>query len=135
MAEGDRAVLEAAKLYSFPRLNGMRPEAMVAELAAVQRLDALYRIVPAETIVDIPRLSTGIAGVMSKKPADTIAALEMLDQLRRSGGSEAFWTELVRAYSDDRLPKIFLVAHLTFTLALRAALRTPSPQVHPSDGP
>lgn len=75
VAEADKATLDAAKLYIFTRLNGMKPEASVAELATVQRLDALYRVVPTEKTVDVPRLSTAIAGVMSKKPADTIAAL------------------------------------------------------------
>jgi len=71
----------------------MNPEGLVAELATVQRIDALYQLVQAQKGVDVPRLSTGIAGVMSKKPADTIAALELLDHCgtrvgrRRSGSS------------------------------------------------
>lgn len=135
VAEGDKAVLEAAKLYIFPRLNGMNPEGMVAELSTVQRLDALFRLVPTETAVDIPRLSTGIAGVMSKKPADTIAAVEMLDQLRAMKGSEAFWTEHVAPYSDDRLRKIFLVADRKVIEALRDALDQAPPKVHHKVGP
>jgi hypothetical protein len=135
VAEGDKASLDAAKLYIFARLNGMKPEALVAELATVQRLDGLYRVVPTEKTVDVPRLSTAIAGVMSEKPADTIAALEMLDHLRSSGGSETFWTEHVAPFSDDQLRKIFLVADRKVVVALRDALDKAPPKVHRKVGP
>ena len=115
-------MVDAAKRYIFPRLNGMNPEGLVAELAAVQRIDALYRLIPAQKGVDVPRLSTGIAGVMSKKPTDTIAALEMLDHLRDTGGSEAFWTERIAPLSAARLREVLLVADRTVIVALRDAI-------------
>ncbi|HEY4227982.1 MAG TPA: hypothetical protein VGM49_06555 [Candidatus Limnocylindrales bacterium] len=117
----------------------MNPERMVAELATVVRLDALYRVLstglPTGMAVDIPRLSTGIAGVLSKKPADTIAALEMLDQLRNAKGSEAFWTEHVAPLSNARLQAILLVADRKMIVALRDALDTAPPKVHHKVGP
>lgn len=135
IAESDKAGQDAARLYIYPRLNGMKPEALVADLATVQRPDVLYQLLPKQTTVDIPRLATAIAGVMSKKPADTLAALEMLDQLRNSKGSEAFWTEHVATYSDDQLRKIFLVADRRVIVALRDALDNAPPKVHKKVGP
>ena len=135
MAEGDQATFDAAKLYIFPRLNGMNPEGLVGELVTVQRIDALYRLIPAEKGVDVPRLSTGIAGVMSKKPTDTVAALEMLDHLRNTGGSEAFWTERVAPLSAARLREVLLVADRTVIVALRDALDQAPPKVHQKVGP
>jgi hypothetical protein len=135
IAESDKAGQDAAKLYIYPRLNGMKPEALVADLATVQRPDVLYQLLPKQTTVDIPRLATAIAGVMSKKPADTLAALEMLDQLRNSKGSEAFWSEHVATYSSDQLRKIFLVADRKVIVALRDALDNAPPKVHRKVGP
>ena len=113
----------------------MNPEGLVAELGTVQRIDALYRLIPTEKGVDVPRLSTGIAGVMSKKPTDTIAALEMLDQLRNTGGSEAFWTENVAPLPAARLRAILLVADRAVIVALRDALDQAPPKVHQKVGP
>ena len=135
VAENDGAVVDAAKLYIFPRLNGMNPEGLVAELATVQRIDALYHLVQAQKGVDVPRLSTGIAGVMSKKPADTIAALELLDHLRNTGGSEAFWIERIAPLSAARLREILLVADRTVIVALRDAIDQAPPKVHQKVGP
>jgi hypothetical protein len=135
VAQGDKVAQEAAKAFIFPRLNGMNPEGLVAELGTVQRLDALYRVVATQTAVDIPRLSTAIAGVMSKKPADTLAALEMLDSLRSSGGSEAFWTENVAPLSATRLREILLVADHKVIVALQDALDQAPPKVHQKIGP
>jgi hypothetical protein len=134
-AEGDWATVDAAKLFVFPRLNGMNPEGMVAELETVQRIDALYHQVRRQTGVDVPRLLTGTGGVLSKKPADTIAALEMLDQLRNTGGSEAFWTDQIAPLKPARLREILLVADRTVIVALRDALDQAPPKVHQKVGP
>ena len=135
VAEGDGDTIGATRTFIFSRLNGMNPEALVAELGSVQRLDALYRVIGSQKGVDVPRLSTAIAGVMSKKPEDTVAALQMLDQLRSSGGSEAFWTDQVAQYTNDRLRKIFLVSDRKVITALRDALDKASPEVHRKVGP
>jgi hypothetical protein len=134
-ADGDKGVQETAKGYIYARLDGMKPDALIADLATVQRLDVLYHLLPKRTNVDIPRLATAMAGVMSKKSADTLLALEMLDQLRSSKGSEAFWTEHVAPYTKDQLQKIFLVADRKVIEALRDALETAPPQVHKKVGP
>ena len=102
------AVLEAAKLLIFPRLNGMNPEGMVAELSYREADRRALSLGPAEKALDVPRLSTGIAGVMSGQPTDTTAALEMLDHLRNTGGSEAFWREDVAPMSAERLRGVLL---------------------------
>lgn len=135
VAEGDAAVFNAAKQWIFPRLNGMNPEGLVAELGTVQRIDALYRMISAETSVDVPRLSTALAGVMSKKPTDTLTALEMLDRLRNTGGSEAFWTETVAPLSAAHFREVLLVADRTVVVALRDALDQAPPKVHQKVGP
>jgi hypothetical protein len=135
VADGDDKVFDAAKGYIFPRLNGMSPDALVNELGTVQRIDALYRLLSGVTGVDLPRLSTGMAGVMSKKPADALAALELLDQLRNSGGSEAFWTDDVAPLSPARLREVLLVADRTVVVALRDALDKAPPKVHQKVGP
>jgi hypothetical protein len=134
-AEGDRAKFDAARSFVFPRLNGMNPEGLVAALTTVQRIDTLYYVVAAQKGVDVPRLSTAIAGVMSNKPADTIAALEMLDDLRNTGGSEAFWTERIAPMSASRLRSVLLVADRTVIVALRDALDQAPPKVHRKVGP
>jgi hypothetical protein len=80
-------------------------------------------------------MSTAIAGAMSKKPADTMAALEMLDQLRSSKGSASFWTDHVAPLPSDQLRKIFLVADRQVVTALQEALDTAPPKVHQKVGP
>lgn len=135
VAEGDGPVFDAARQFIFPRLNGLNPDGLVAELSSVQRTDALYRLVSTEKAIDVPRLSTAIAGVLSKKPADTVAAIEMLDQLRNTGGSEAFWAEWIAPLSAARLRQLLLVADRSVVVALRDALDQAPPKVHRKVGP
>jgi hypothetical protein len=135
IAESDKPGQDAAKQYIFPRLNAMKSDRLVLELTTVSRLDVLYQLLPKQTAVDIPRLATAIAGLMSDKQADTTAALEMLDQLRSTKGSEAFWTDLVGKHSDDQLKKIFLVADRKVIEALRDAMDSAPPKVHKKVGP
>lgn len=135
VTKADKTAFDAARHFIFPRLNGMNPEGLVADLETVQRIDGLYRIVPTQEGVDVPRLSTAIAGVMSKKSADTIDALQLLDHLRASGGSEAFWTDDVAPLSPARLRQILLVADRSVINALRDALDQAPPKVHQKVGP
>lgn len=134
-AHGLHDLAKEAQRYIYPRLNGMNPEGMVAELSTVKRPDALYRVLPSQQGVDQPRLATGIAGVTSKKGADTVAALELLDQLRNSGGSEAFWTGTVGPLPANRLREVLLVADRTVLTALRDAVDKAPPKVHRKVGP
>lgn len=134
-AEGLDDLANEAQRYIYPRLNGMNPEGMVTELSTVRRKDALYRVLSIQKGVDFPRLATGIAGVMSKKEADTLAALELLDQLRNTGGSTTFWANNVAPLSAARLREILLVADRTVHIALRDALENAPPRVHQKVGP
>lgn len=135
LADADKPTQEAAKQYIFPRLNGMKSDRLVLDLTTVQRLDVLYQFLPKQTTVDIPRLATAMAGLMSDKQADTMKALDMLDQLRSTNGSEGFWTDVVDKYSADELKKIFLVADRKVIEAMRDKLESAPPKVHKKVGP
>jgi hypothetical protein len=108
---------------------------MVAELSTVKRVDALYFAMGNAKGLDTPRLATGLAGVMSKKLEDTTAALQLLDQLRSTGGSTAFWKDHVAPLSAARLREILLVADRPVLVALRDAIDQAPPSVHQKVGP
>ena len=102
-AQGLGDLANEAQRYVYHRLNGMNPEGMVAEISAVRRKDALYRVLSIPQGVDVPRLATGIAGVMSKKEADTVAALGGVPARAADYFAEEVRRELLALYGEDQL--------------------------------